>query len=63
MGSRLLLRTKHSVMLSGGGVQRSGTPAESKHSYPNRLRKVDRKPEGAISEFLSGPLEQCELST
>ena len=50
-------------MSQPAGVQRSGTPAESKHSYPNRLRKVDRKPEGAISEFLSGPLEQCELST
>ncbi len=24
----------NSVMLSGAGVQRSGTPAESKHPYP-----------------------------
>jgi len=29
---------KNTVLLSGAGVQRSGTPAESKHPYPGIAR-------------------------
>jgi hypothetical protein len=47
--------TRLSVMLSGAGVQRSETPAESKHPYPKTVAALrDTSPLGMTSPQTTG---------
>jgi len=45
------------VLLSGAGVQRSGTPAESKHPYvQSELPRIDRAPGPAFAHEASASM-------